>query len=482
MKKRRGAVALAALALVAPLVACGTDSGSGDQVTLNIWDFSTEQVEFHKVVGDQFTKEHPNIKIEWRSITQDEYKKTLPLAFQSRQAPDIFYWSDGGPMNMAQMLSQGWVSPLHPDGELPQEVADRWPDGSFVDGINISEGETYSFPFSENLYWGPGYMYLNNAVFAQAGLDPANPPKTWTELKQACATITASTEAECIASPSKGRDLQRIWYALAAGAKTDLFFDYQNGKFSLDDPALLETFSYVQELNQAGYLAPGTNDKDFSRQQFAADQAAIYLDGTWMPSVWTSQGYTADKFTVAGHPNPDGGATGALARQHDGNKYWVSSQTENHEAAWTFLEWMTQPDGFFVQEYYKAGFGTLAYVDNAKYVTDPAIKQIMEIAEQPGFRVRVPVPVLKCPDIAKSEAYLDAISKRPDWEFEAMVEALVDNKPLAPLAQELVAERQSILEAKLAEEKESGLDVSIDCYTFSDWEYTEDYGLERYRG
>lgn len=472
--------AVAALAML--LTACGTDAtGNKDQVTLKIWDFSAEQVDFHKKVGEQFTKDHPQIKIEWRSITQDEYTKTLPLAFQSKQAPDIFYWSDGGPMNMSQLLAQQWIKPLHPSGKPPQDFVERWPAGSFVDGINQSGGTTYGFPFSENLYWGPGYMYMNKQVFEQAGLDTANPPKTWSELEEACAAVKAKTKTHCIAAPTKGRDLQRIWFALAAGARTDLFFDYRTGKFGLDDAPALETFEFVQKLNKAGYIAPGTNDKNFSRQQFAAGQAAIYFDGTWMPSVWTSQGFASDKYAVAGHPNPDSGATGALARQHDGNKYWISSQTAHHDQAWTFLEWMTDPDGFFVKEYYQTGFGTLAFVDNKKLVSDTALKQIMQIAEQPGFRVVVPVPVLKCPEVAKSKAYLEAMSKRPDWEYEAMVEALVDGKPLAPLAKELVTERQRIFESKLKEEAAAGLKVSKDCYTFPDWEYTKDYGLDKYR-
>jgi ABC-type glycerol-3-phosphate transport system substrate-binding protein len=481
MNRSRAVATLTLATLLA--TACGSsNSENSGQTVLRIWDYSAEQVEFHKKVAERFTKEHPSIKLEWRSIAQDEYKKTLPLAVQSRQAPDIFYWSDNPPATMAQLLSQQWVKPLHPSGTVPADFTSRWPSGSFVDGINISDGKTYGFPFSENLYWGPGYMYLHNDLFKKAGLDTAKPPRTWTELKEACAKIVSTTDAECIASPSKGRELQRIWYALAGGVKTDLFFDYKQGKFSLDDPGLLKTFSYIQELAKAGYTAPGTNDKNFSRQQFAAGQAAIYFDGTWVPSVWASQGLASDKYTVAPHPNPDGGATGALARQFDGNKYWVSSQTKNHEAAWTFLEWMTRPDGFFVQEYYKAGFGTLAFTDNKKYVSDPAIKQIMGIAEQPGYRVTVPVPVLKCPDIAKSKAYLEAIAKRPDWEYEAMVQALVSGEPLAPLATQLVRERQQILEAKLKEEAAAGLKVSMDCYTFPDWDYTSDYGLDRYRG
>ncbi len=481
--QRRGVIATVALALLSLLItACGSGGGgTGGEVTLKIWDFSAEQTKFHEQVGAKFTEEHPGVRIEWRSITQDEYNRTLPLAFQSRQAPDIFYWSDGGPLAMSRMLAQKWVQPLLPKGgPLPADVASRWPAGSFVDGINISEGDTYGFPFSESVFWGPGYMFMNNQVFAAAGLDPAKPPRTWSELEAACAKVVAATDAECIAAPTKGPQLQRPWYALAAGAMTDLFFDYRTGEFNLDDPQQLTTFAFLQKLRNEGFLAPGTNDQNFSRQQFAAGQAAIYFDGTWMPSVWAQQGFGSDKFTVAGHPNPDGGATGALKRQNDGNKYWISSQTQNRDAAWTFLEWITRPDGYFVQQYYKNNFGTLAFADSEKLVTDPALRQVMTVAKQPGFRVQVPEPLLKCPELAKSEAYVKAISARPNAEWEVMNQALADGSPLGPAAAEVVATRQKTLEDTLAKEASSGLKVSMDCYRFPDWDGRSDYGLDRY--
>ncbi|MEV6032955.1 extracellular solute-binding protein [Nonomuraea sp. NPDC052116] len=482
MKLHRPAMITAILASLL-VAACGTsstgrDGGSGSQTTLQIWDFSAEQVNFHKDIGAQFTKEHPNIKIEWRSITQADYMKTLPLAFQSNQAPDMFYWNATG---LSQLLDQKWISPLSPGGTVPADFTKRWPDGSFLEGINVQDGKTYGFPFSENLYWGSGYMFLNKQVFQQAGLDVNSPPKTWTDLKNACAQIKAKTKAECIAAPTKGVDMQRIWFAMISSVSTDEFFDYKTGKFDLTEPGQVKAFAYIQELKKAGYLAPGTNDKNFSRQQFAADQAGIFFDGTWVPSVWASQGFSSDKYVVAPRLNPDDGQTGAAGRKYDGNKYWVSSQTKNADAMWTFIQWMTDPNGYFVKQYYKSAFGTLAYVDNQKMVSDPALKQIMQIAAQPGYRVQLPVPLLKCPDIAKSKAYVNALAKTPDGEWEAMGEALVSGQSLESVGAAIVKQRQTALEEGLKQEAAAGLKVSMDCYTFPDWDYTKDYTKDMYK-
>ncbi|MFF1762768.1 ABC transporter substrate-binding protein [Streptomyces sp. NPDC058266] len=474
---RAGGRSALACALVVPLLAaCGGGSGSSG-TTLKIWDYSAEQTDFHKKVAEEFHRQHPGITVQWQSIAQDEYKRTLPLAFQSHQGPDIFYWSDNGPLAMSQLMGQKWIQPLNGGAALPATFTKRWPKGSFTEGVNQLGGKTYGFPLSESTYWGPGYMFLNKKVFKDAGLDTTNPPKTWSDLKTACARIKEKTKAYCIASPTKDVDLQRVFYALAAGEYTtnDLFFDYKKGTFSLSEPQAQKVFSFIQELKKDGYLAPGNNDKNFSRQQFAAGQAGMSTDGTWLPSVLKTLGLDSSGYTVAAHPVPDSGSKGSLWSQPDGNKYWVSADSKQSKAAWTFLNWMTQPDGYFARQYLAGGFGTLAFADNKRYIKDPAIQQIMRIADEPAFRVKLPLPVAKCPDLVRSTAYVKAIGQRPTWEYEAMSGALNSGKSLGPEAERIVGQRQKTLTSELKKEAAKGLKVSMDCFTFPDWSYTTDY-------
>jgi ABC-type glycerol-3-phosphate transport system substrate-binding protein len=468
------------------LVACGNGSSSvqpsqaGAPVTLKIQDFSVEQVDFHKEVAAEYHRLNPNVTLEWTSIAQSQYNQTLPLAFQSKQAPDLFYWTVQGSNSMNQLLANGWIKTVSPDGKVPDEWTKRWPAGSFQNGINMKGGKVYGFPWQDSKYWGPGYMYMNKAVFQQAGLDPGRPPATWSQLTETCKTIKAKTKAYCLAAPMKGTDWQRLWYAMAAGNMTDLFFDYKNGRFDLDDPKLLEVFNYVQGLYRAGYIAPGVNDKDFSRQQFAAGQAGIYMDGPWMVSVWEKQGFRSDGYEVAGHPNPDSGARGALSQRNAQNAYWVSSQSQHAEEAWKLIQWITQPGGFFVQNFLKNSFATLAFADGKKFLTDKAWKQIFKIGDGKGFRVSYPEPLLKCPALAESKAYTEAASSRPNWEHETMVSALVNNRDLAPGAREVASTRQTAFEAALQREQASGLKVSRDCYAFSNWSYDQDFNPANY--
>ncbi len=478
---------LAAAVLMILSAACtggGQPSASspGAPVTLTLRDFSVEQTDFHSQVAAEYQRLNPNVTIKWESVAQAQYEQTLPLAFQSRQAPDLFYWQKQGSNTMNWLLSNGWISTVSPDGKVPADWMKRWPAGSFQNGINMKDGKVYGFPWQDTHYWGPGYMYMNKAVFAQAGLDLNNPPTTWSQLADTCATIKSKTKAYCMAVPLKGTDWQRTWYAMAAGNMTDLFFDYKNGRFSLDNPAMLETFSYLQGLYKKGYFAPGVQDKSFSRQQFAAGQAAIYMDGPWMISVWDQLGFHSDAYVVAAHPNPDGGAKGALSSLNSQNAYWVSSQTQHAAEAWKFVQWMTNPTGFFAQNFLSHQFATLAFSDDKKLLTDPAWKQIFKIADNAGFRVQYPDPLLKCPALAQSSAYTNASALHPNWEHQVMVDAITSNKDLKPAAQLVVSTRQQMLESELQKEAGAGLKVSTSCYEFATngWDYTQNFNAANY--
>jgi multiple sugar transport system substrate-binding protein len=473
------------VASVLVVTACGSGSGAAGgnaskaAVTLKIWDFSEEQTEFHKRIAAQYHKDHPGITIEWRETAQADYKKALPLAFQSNQTPDIFYWSDNPPSTMNLLLDQGWIAPLGDNGKVPVEFTNRWPKGMFVDGINIRDGKTYGFPFSDNVVWGPGYMFVNRKAFTDAGLNPDQAPKTWSQLKSACEQIKARTpKVYCLANPTKSTDFQRLFLGLMGGKLTmEQFFDFKNGRFALADPKAAETLKFIQDLNNAKLIAPGNNTKEFSREQFATGGAAIYLDGAWMPSSFVKDyKMKPDEFAVHVRPLPDDGATGALPRSHDGNKYWISSKSTQKTEAWKFLDWMTRPDGYFAREYYKDGYGTVAFSDPAKYAQNDQVKLMMGLARAAKpWRVQVPVAVLKCPDIARSKAYLDALKVRPNGEYEVLVDALNGNKDLTVAAKPLVDERQQKLKEGLEKEAAAGLKVSLDCYTFPDWDYLKDY-------
>jgi multiple sugar transport system substrate-binding protein len=268
--------------LVLLMVSLAPVFGQDSPVTLRVMSYSTEQQAFYDEVEAAFFEE-TGIQLEWETLARDAYLETLPRMFDDGSAPDVFFWLGANRgLTVNELLDVDWIQPLD-STVLPEDWMSRWPAGSFIEGINMIEGDVYSFPFNDNKIWGAGYMYINNAVWAEAGLTAEDIPTTWGELREACVTVRASGPY-CLAIPLEGTEFQRGWYALAGTNYTDTFFDYQAGRYNIDDARHLETFNYIQGLYQDDLIIPGINGRDDTRASLAFGEAAIYFDGAWMPS------------------------------------------------------------------------------------------------------------------------------------------------------------------------------------------------------
>jgi ABC-type glycerol-3-phosphate transport system substrate-binding protein len=251
---------------------------------------------------------------------------------------------------------------------------------------------------------------------------------------------------------------------------TDSFFDYQQGRFNIDDPRQLETFNYLQGFFNDGLVVPGNNDKDFARQSMANGQSAIYFGGAWMPSTFAGYEVPDLDLGVFAPPVPDNGRSGSLRQSFSENKFFISAQSDNRTEATLFFEWMTRPDGFFATEYLAQGFGTLPFSDMGKYVTDPGLLQVIDVANATGLRVAYPEPVVACPDVAQSKAVANANNLTKNWEFVAMSEALLNGEDFSATAAQIASALNEEFLNTLAEEAAAGLNIGPECFAFPEWE------------
>ncbi len=458
-----------------------------EKVVLEIMTWSENLVELYEDAAREFEREYPNIELKFITMPEDEYYEARPLLFESGQAPDVFYQS-GGATILSDFLAKGWIRPLHPDGAVPQEWTERWCDGCFIPGINVYNNEVYSFHFTNIKAGVWGFMFYNKEILAEAGLDPEHPPETWSELKDACRTISNQSVSASIAIPlDPPADIRRLWMAIAGSIMTDQTFDYQQGRFCTDDERIIAAYDYIRSFYDEALVLRGDDpvnpyqyDKAFARQALATGQAAFYFDGHFVLGYLKTIGFedfVNTNLGIAATPYPDDRPRGALSSNLNNNSYWVSSQTQHPEEAWLFIDWMTQPDGFFGREYVSRGFGFLEYVDNAQYVTDPNMLRVIEIA--PALRVIYPEPLVLNPELAESQAFGNA-GESVNW-MQTIGECLLNDCDFNETAPDLAQTQNDLFLQTLEEERNSGLDVSVDDYTFPDWNFDEDFDYESHQ-
>jgi multiple sugar transport system substrate-binding protein len=472
-----------------------TSNFSSEITELTVMHYSQEEKDFYKDVSDEFNREHPSIKLKVVIVPNTKYYSVLSELFEAGTSPDIFTYHSSGNwvLSMSELLENGWISAIADDPEFINHWIKRWPENSFIDGINVKEGIVFGFPYTDNNVRGLGYLFVNKRLFEfeksspeiKAGEEPLSRldsfdytnPETWESFLEACRIIKQKSGRYPLVIPNtKPSDVKSTWAALAASIMTDQFFDYQKGRFCIDDPRMQEVFNFISTLYQEDLVFPGTYSKIEAREKFARGESAFIFDGSYLPNVLKNNlGIKDVDLKVIRPPYPKEGHRGALAVRNTENKIWISSQTKHLEEARIFIDWMTQPDGYFAREYLLRGFSKVAFIDAGEYIDelDDITKQILNVAGM--TRVKYPEPLVKCPDLIFSKAYNKAENIKADWEIGCIYNALYNDEDFSVMAKKIAAEKNEIFLKSLGEEKASGINVGKDCYTFPGLRFNENY-------
>ena len=465
-----------------------TEEPAHEPVTLKYMDYSQERLEFYKQAAVEFNKEYPWITIEPETMVEDDYKQTLPLAFQGGSSPDIFVYTwpaAGDYFEMKDLLDLGWIAPLD-ESVLPADFRARFiGTNNMMEGIYSKDGKVYTIPRPpSNGVAGYAYMYYNKDVIEAAGLSDKI-PTTWAEFEEACAALKA-IDKYCFSAAMKGpRELDRLtgpWMGTGMKGFNDSLISTMTGKYTaMTDPDFVKTIEFLRSLYEKGYALPGQNDKVFARQAVANGEAGFYFDGGWMSSVFPET-FEFTNFGVAIPPAPEGGYKGKIASGPPLGQTFISSQSKHPYEATLYLEWMTRPDGWYTKNFMANGFDILPWGDPEQLLsympeTNPT-RDLIPLS--PLVHVMAPQASLKCPDLAKSQARNNVDAIQSDWGYLTMVEYLTNGGDWLAMAQKVEDAENKVFEDTLTSEAAAGLQVSVDCFAEPNWDGLTDFDYSVY--
>ncbi|MDY3330751.1 MAG: sn-glycerol-3-phosphate ABC transporter substrate-binding protein UgpB [Pelistega sp.] len=143
-------------------------------------------------IVDGFNKSQSDYKV--TATYKGNYGESMNAgiaAYRAGQAPDIIQVFEVGTATM--MFSKGAIKPIQ---EMSEEVGNPIDPKLFVPGIagyySEANGKLASMPFNSST----PVFYYNKDLFAKAGLDVNNPPKTYQEIREAAKKLKAAG-AEC---------------------------------------------------------------------------------------------------------------------------------------------------------------------------------------------------------------------------------------------------------------------------------------------
>jgi ABC-type glycerol-3-phosphate transport system substrate-binding protein len=246
---------------------CGSASGPKEKdkgaasTKLVVWDWksgdATAASYVQKAKAD-FAKKHPETTVEFVAQPFDQYYTLLGAAIQSGKGPDVMLFNGGGQIRdrVDSLVALDVVA------EDKQRLA-GW--DAFT-----KDGKTYAAPVT--LQGHP--IYYNKALYTKAGLNPDNPPKTWTEFLANCAAI-AKVGAKCFAQGNKeGIGIQFFMSGLGSGILTPQEYDdWIAGKRNWESPNVKRLFELWKEVNDAGLNTDGANSTAMFNDAFGMFEA-----------------------------------------------------------------------------------------------------------------------------------------------------------------------------------------------------------------
>jgi len=451
-------------------------------VQFRLMDSDDTKAPFWEAFFEAYQAKHPNIECTYDGLPWNRIEEIAPLGIRNGTAHDVFQLPPSIPTTQA--VAEGWIAPV--DDIIPDFAAwkDSFPDGTFVEGVQVFDGKLYSVPLaSDRRYYAA--LHYNTQLMADAGYDPQERRLTWDEYRDAAKKITKNGHGRTyglvleIGQPPR---LTAIVRYLAASAGLGLVDDIDptTGEYIYDRDEVANAIELLVALQRDGSVLPGSANLTApeSWPRVARGNAGMVHAGPWVTVQWNTQEPDFD-FGVAEVPM-DGSDPKPLGYPKTGtDNVVVFSKSKVKAVAGDVLAFVTSLPG-------QTAWGKIVGVGNPPIIE--AANQAIEESLTPQAKmcqkladtmVAAPSFLVGNPDIALVNRELKPLS--PDFG-EIIQAALVgETRDIKGALRDLKDRAMRNRDQAIAAAKSKGAQVSLDDWVFANWDPAKDYRPEDYK-
>ncbi|MEV5348317.1 ABC transporter substrate-binding protein [Streptomyces achromogenes] len=331
---------VSALALLAPLTACGgSDSAAGDGKTLRLWHYEDKDGALGKAWAaavTEFKKSHPEVKVVFEQKTFDQIQQNAGMILNSDKAPDVMEYNKGN-ATTGLLAKQGLLTDL-----TPIVKAHGW-DKKISDSASVTARYDKNGEMGGDKWYGvPNYgefvlAYYNDDLFKKYHVAK---PTDFNSFEAALAKFKAAGVTPLAGA---GNDHPAMhWLYLLALSRADHKWvdDYQRyqGKVDFHGPEMTYAANKFKEWVDNGYFDQkdvGLKGTDMT-EQFVSQKRPIMVGGNW----WFG-GLTTDikDFQWSTAPYPGSKITLGAG----GNNWVIPTKAKNKKLAEDFIDLTMSP-------------------------------------------------------------------------------------------------------------------------------------------
>ena len=273
----------------AALISSGCGDGDGRE-TVRFWQFWDTAV--IQPMVDRFEAEHPGVRVEMEQLTWKSGLEKIQAALASGTQPDVCE------------LGSTWVPRFAYEGVLADLTAvfEAEADSFLMWDSAIRDGRVYGLPWVQ----GSRVLFYNRDLFRRAGLDPDDPPETWSELMKAAQAIdTLGDDIDGFGLNLGERYvLYKKFMSFAWGNGGRILDD--DGKVRVNEPETLEALEYYVELSRYSLK----EKQEVLDHHFKSGKLGMQISGAWNIRNYRLEAPEL-RYGVALVPRPDDDGTHA---------------------------------------------------------------------------------------------------------------------------------------------------------------------------
>ncbi|KAF3306824.1 extracellular solute-binding protein [Carnobacterium sp. PL17GRE32] len=356
-----------ASASVLALAACGNteETSTNGKTVIEFFNQKKEMEGTLEEIIQDFERLHPDIDVQMTSVP--DAGTVLKTRMLSGDVPDVINlypqnidfqeWANAG--FFYDMTGQDYLD------NLKNQYADKY-------AIN---GKVYNVPLTANV----SGIYYNKTKFEALGLKA---PETWDEFVQLVDDIKAAGETPFAIAGTEGwtlngyHQLSLITTTGSADAANEYLRYSQPNSISADDDILKADAAKLDLLadegnQQANWKGASYNDAIVA---FTSEDALMTTNGSWALAAMRQQEPTFEISTFA-FPGEEPGQSATVGAGDFALS--IAAETENLEAAETFVAYMTTPEP--MQKYYDVDGSPIAVI-GVEEDSDSPLKALNELA------------------------------------------------------------------------------------------------------
>ena len=329
--KQIGLLAISLIFLISVAISFGHTAQAKN---LRVWGRTNQLEEVVNRFNEEMKKAGRDVKATYTLVPWGQQSEKFMSALAAQNAPDVYSF---GIARIGRFLPMGAFRDITERAkDLP--YYDEYPKtllnaGSYNDTL-------YALPYNVDL----SALLYNKDLFAEAGLDPEEPPETWQELINYGKKLTQDTDEDG-AIEQWGFAVQSytgFWYLPLLWANGGEFSN-QNCEVLYNSPEAVETMEFWVDLVHEHKIAPKSSiswKSDARYNAFITEKLAMFLGGNF--NITTIQKDAPNlEYGVTYLPKPKDGHFSSFA---GGNVIGITSQSKNPSLAWEFIKFATSKD------------------------------------------------------------------------------------------------------------------------------------------